>query len=217
DQLLERMAKSDGLMNILSGGAYYQKVFNLSESNRGHESEEDSYVRAYYEFPFNFKTKPERVAIVGAGSGNDVAAALRMGASHVDAIEIDPAIAFMGKHVHPEHPYAEPRVTLHINDARNFFRTARQQYDLIIYGVLDSHTAISHASNLRVDSYVYTREGITEAFNLLKPDGVMSIAFALPNESLGFKLSHILQGMPGAGKPLAGRLLYDACQCTASS
>jgi spermidine synthase len=214
-QLLERMTKADGLMNILSGGAYYQKVFNLSEGNRAHESDEDRYVRAYYEFPFNFKKKPERVAIVGAGSGNDVAAALRMGASHVDAIEIDPAIAFMGKTSHPEHPYDDPRVTLHINDARNFFRTAHQQYDLIIYGVLDSHTALSHASNLRVDSYVYTREGITEAFKLLKPDGVMSIAFALPNESLGFKLSHILQDIPGAGKPLAVRVGYDSNTTTA--
>jgi spermidine synthase len=214
-QLLEKMAKSDGLMNILSGGAYYQKVFNLSENNRGHESDEDRYVRAYYEFPFNFKKRPERVAIVGAGSGNDVAAALRMGASHVDAIEIDPAIAFLGKSYHPEHPYDDPRVTLNINDARNFFRTAHQQYDLIIYGVLDSHTALSHASNLRVDSYVYTREGITEAFKLLKPDGVMSIAFALPNESLGFKLSHILNDIPGAGKPLAVRVGYDSKTTTA--
>jgi spermidine synthase len=214
-QLLERMAKPDGLMNILSGGAYYQKVFNLAESNRGHESEEDGYVRAYYEFPFNFKKKPERVAIVGAGSGNDVAAALRMGASHVDAIEIDPAIAYLGKHYHPEHPYDDPRVTVRINDARNFFRTADQQYDLIIYGVLDSHTALSHASNLRVDSYVYTREGIAEAFKLLKPDGVMSVAFALPNESLGFKLSHILQELPGAGKPLAVRVRYDSSTTTA--
>ena len=214
-QLLERMSKSDGLMNILSGGAYYQKVFNLSETNRGHESEDDRYARAYYEFPFNFKQRPERVAIVGAGSGNDVAAALRMGASHVDAIEIDPAIAFLGKASHPEHPYDDPRVTLNINDARNFFRTAHQQYDLIIYGVLDSHTALSHASNLRVDSYVYTREGITEAFRLLKPDGVMSIAFALPNESLGFKLSHILQDIPGAGKPLAVRVGYDSKTTTA--
>jgi spermidine synthase len=214
-QLLERMAKSDGLMNLLSGGAYYQKVFNLAESNRGHESEEDRYVRAYYEFPFNFKDRPQRVAIVGAGSGNDVAAALRMGASHIDAIEIDPAIAHLGKHYHPEHPYDDPRVTLRINDARNFFRTADQQYDLIIYGVLDSHTALSHASNLRVDSYVYTREGIAEAFKLLKPDGVMSVAFALPNESLGFKLSHILQGLPGAGKPLAVRVRYDSSTTTA--
>ncbi len=214
-QLLERMSKADGLMNILSGGAYYQKVFNLSDENRGHESDEDHYARAYYEFPFNFKKKPERVAIVGAGSGNDVAAALRMGAAHVDAIEIDPAIAFLGKASHPEHPYDDPRVTLNINDARNFFRTAQGQYDLIIYGVLDSHTAISHASNLRVDSYVYTREGITEAFKLLKPDGVMSISFALPNDSLGFKLSHILQGIPGAGKPLAVRVGYDSKTTTA--
>jgi SAM-dependent methyltransferase len=214
-QLLEKMAKRDGLMNILSGGSYYQKVFNLSEANRGHEVEEDKYVRAYYEFPFNFKKRPERVAIVGAGSGNDVAAALRMGASHVDAIEIDPAIVFLGRHYHPEHPYDDPRVNVIINDARNFFRTAQQQYDLIIYGVLDSHTALSHASNLRVDSYVYTREGITEAFRLLKPDGVMSIAFALPNESLGFKLSHILSGIPGAGKPLAVRVGYDSKTTTA--
>jgi len=214
-QLLEKMAKPDGLMNILSSGAYYQKVFNLSEQNRGHEPDEDKYVRAYYEFPFSFKTKPERVAIVGAGSGNDVAAALRMGASHVDAIEIDPAIVFLGRAYHPEHPYDDPRVTTIVNDARNFFRTASQQYDLIIYGVLDSHTALSHASNLRVDSYVYTREGIAEAFRLLKPDGVMSIAFALPNESLGFKLSHILSDIPGAGKPLAVRVGYDSKTTTA--
>ena len=105
---------------------------------------------------------------------------------------------------HPEHPYDDPRVTLIINDARNFFRTAHQQYDLIIYGVLDSHTALSHASNLRVDLYVYTREGITEAFKLLKPDGVLSIAFALPNELLGFKLSHILSRHAGRRKA-AGR------------
>ena len=104
---------------------------------------------------------------------------------------------------------------LRINDARNFFRTTQQKYDLIIYGVLDSHTALSHASNLRVDSYVYTREGIAEAFKLLKPDGVLSIAFALPNDSLGFKLSHILQDLPGAGKPLAVRVLYDSHMTTA--
>ncbi len=108
-QLLERMSKSDGRMNLLSGGAYYQKVFDLAESNRGNESEELRYVRAYYEFPFNFKKKPLRVAIVGAGSGNDVAAALRMGASHVDAIEIDPAICLSRKQNHPEHLYNDPR------------------------------------------------------------------------------------------------------------
>jgi spermidine synthase len=214
-QLLERNAKADGLMQILSGGSYYQKVYNFADSKRGLESGADRYVRAYYEFPYNFNKTPERVAIVGSGSGNDVATALRMGAAHVDAIEIDPAIAFLGSKYHPERPYDDPRVTLSINDARNFFRTADQKYDLIVYGVLDSHTALSHASSLRVDSYVYTREGIAEAFRLLKPDGVLSISFTLVNDALGFKLSKILRDLPGAGKPLAVRVLYDSSQTTA--
>ncbi len=214
-QLLERAAKPDGLMQILSGGSYYQKVYNFADDKRGAESAEDRYVRAYYEFPYNFKKAPGRVAIVGSGSGNDVATALRMGATHVDAIEIDPAIAFLGSKYHPERPYDDPRVTLSINDARNFFRTADQKYDLIVYGVLDSHTALSHASNLRVDSYVYTREGIAEAFRLLKPDGVLSISFTLVNDALGFKLSKILRDLPGAGKPLAVRVGYDNERTTA--
>ena len=214
-QLLERTAKPDGLMQILSGGSCYQKVYNFAGTNRGLESGADRYVRAYYEFPYNFNKTPERVAIVGSGSGNDVATALRMGAAHVDAIEIDPAIAFLGSKYHPERPYDDPRVTLSINDARNFFRTADQKYDLIVYGVLDSHTALSHASSLRVDSYVYTREGIAEAFRLLKPDGVLSISFTLVNDALGFKLSKILRDLPGAGKPLAVRVLYDNSRTTA--
>jgi SAM-dependent methyltransferase len=214
-QLLERTAKADGLMMILSGGSYYQKVYNFADDKRGQESGADRFVRAYYEFPYNFKKAPERVAIVGSGSGNDVATALRMGAAHVDAIEIDPAIAFLGTKYHPERPYSDPRVNLSINDARNFFRTADQQYDLIVYGVLDSHAALSHASNLRVDSYVYTREGIAEAFRLLKPDGVLSISFTLVNDALGFKLSKILRELPGAGKPLAVRVRYDNVRTTA--
>jgi SAM-dependent methyltransferase len=214
-QLLERGAKPDGLMQILSGGSYYQKVYNFADDKRGHEPDADRYVRTYYEFPYNFKKAPERVAIVGSGSGNDVATALRMGAAHVDAIEIDPAIAFLGTKYHPERPYDDPRVTLSINDARNFFRTAQQQYDLIVYGVLDSHTALSHASNLRVDSYVYTREGFAEAFRLLKPDGVLAVSFTLVNDALGFKLSKILREQPGAGKPLAVRVLYDSARTTA--
>ena len=106
----------------------------------------------------------------------------------------NPAIAFLGNRYHPERPYDDPRVTLEINDARNFFRNAHQLYDLIIYGVLDSHTALSHASNLRVDLDVYTREGIKEAFALLKPGGVLSISFALPNEFIGIQTPSHYEG-----------------------
>ena len=215
-QLLERMAKSDGLMNLLSGGSYYQKVFNLAESNRGHESEDRPLRSGVLRISVQLQEAGRSVSRLSARAAATTWRRRCAWAQHTSMRSKSiPAIAYLGKHNHPEHPYDDPRVTLRINDARNFFRTADQQYDLIIYGVLDSHTALSHASNLRVDSYVYTREGIAEAFRLLKPDGVMSVAFALPNESLGFKLSHILQELPGAGKPLAVRVRYDSNTTTA--
>src|SRR6185503_12871858 len=59
-----------------------------------------------------------RVLILGAGAGNDVAAALLNGAEHVDAVEIDPVIADLGRRHHPARPYQDPRVSLTIDDGR---------------------------------------------------------------------------------------------------
>ena len=64
----------------------------------------------------------EDVLIIGAGSGNDVAAALANGAKHVDAVEIDPVINEIGRADHPDHPYDDPRVTVHLDDGRSFVR-----------------------------------------------------------------------------------------------
>src|SRR6185503_83340 len=54
------------------------------------------------------------VLIIGAGSGNDVSRALQWGARHVDAVEIDPAIYRLGRLHHPDRPYDDPRVQIHL-------------------------------------------------------------------------------------------------------
>ncbi len=87
-----------------------------------------------YELPYRLVPNPGRVLVVGAGTGNDVAAALRHGATHVDAVEIDPVILELGKKYHPEHPYDSARVTVFIDDARAFFKKTNQRYDLIVFG-----------------------------------------------------------------------------------
>jgi predicted membrane-bound spermidine synthase len=97
--------------------------------------------------------------VVGAGTGNDVAATLRAGAKRVDAIEIDPAIMLVGMLDHSEKPYQNPRTHAIVNDARSFLRTTDRKYDLIVYGLLDSHTLLSQGSSVRLDSFVYTIEG----------------------------------------------------------
>ena len=129
-----------------------------------------------YDLPTLFKATPENVLIVGAGSGNDVAGVLRGGAKHVTAVEIDPAIIEMGKAHHPESPYADPRVSIVTDDARSFMARTDATYDLIVFGLLDSHTA-GPMTNARLDHYVYTTENIARAKDLLKPGGVIVLAF----------------------------------------
>ena len=129
-----------------------------------------------YDFPLRFKPRPEHALIVGAGSGNDVAGALRGGAKRVTAVEIDPAIISMGRRHHPERPYQSPRVRVVNDDARSFFATTDEKYDLIIFGLLDSHTTTA-MTNARLDHYVYTRESLTRARSLLADGGVMFLSF----------------------------------------
>src|SRR5262249_13366424 len=55
-----------------------------------------------YDLPCLLKPAPEKMLVVGAGGGNDVAGGLRHGAKEIVAVEIDPAIIELGKRFHPE-------------------------------------------------------------------------------------------------------------------
>lgn len=193
-QLLEVGYSRDGLMIIRAAGHYYQRVRNLSSSAvEAATDPELRPIRDYYDLPYRIHPGPNEIAIVGAGSGNDVAAALRSGAQRVDAIEIDPAILLAGKDNHPERPYDNPRVQPIVNDARSFFRNTKNHYDMVVYGLLDSHTLLSHASSVRLDSFVYTVEGLREARSRLKGSGVLSLSFSVVNDDLGTKIYQMMK------------------------
>jgi len=117
----------------------------------------------------------ENVLIIGAGSGNDVSAALAYGAKHVDAVEIDPAIYALGRAEHPNLPYDDPRVSVHIDDGRSFVRKTRQNYDLVIYALVDSLVLHSGYSNLRLESFLFTREAFEDIKTRLRPGGVFAV------------------------------------------
>ncbi len=159
---------------------YHQKILDLSPEfvARFPDAQPNKSGLATYELPYRLVPHPGRVLVVGAGTGNDVAAALRHGATHVDAVEIDPFILRLGRTYHPEHPYDSPRGSVYVNDARAFFKKTNQKYDLIVFGYLDSHTMVTAFSSIRLDNYVYTLESIREARSLLKPNGSLVLAFA---------------------------------------
>ncbi|HUJ71482.1 MAG TPA: methyltransferase domain-containing protein [Verrucomicrobiae bacterium] len=181
-------------------GTVYQAALDLSDRFVAAHPEvfaREKVDRNHYNVPFDFKPDARRVLIVGAGTGNNAAAALRHGVEHVDCAEIDPQIYALGQRIHPEQPYSSPRVRMIVNDARAFFKQASGTYDLIWFGWLDAHTLGSSYNNMRLDHYVYTLESFREARRLLAPGGVLVVNFAAQRMWIADRLFNVLRQVFG--------------------
>ena len=170
------MKEREGSYYLYVNNVGYMTMVNLAPE-AGRKAAEAAKRDVSFDSSFRFLPKGARVLVLGAGAGNDVAAALRNGAAHVDAVEIDPVIYGLGKKLHPEHPYDSDKVAVIINDARHFLRDSTDQYDAIVFGFLDSVTQSSGYTNMRVDNYVYSKEAFARARELLKPEGILILKF----------------------------------------
>jgi SAM-dependent methyltransferase len=157
----------------------------------------------FYQWPYAvFGDTFEDVLILGAGSGTDVAAALRHHARHVDAVEIDPVILDLGRAHHPDRPYSDPRVTAITDDARHYLATTPKRYDLIVFALIDSLTVQSSFSSVRLESYMFTEESFGAVRSRLKPNGVMALYNYFREKWLVDRLANSVTGVFGH-EPLA--------------
>jgi MFS family permease len=170
--------------------------------------------KKFYFYPYQHvaRSSLKNVLIVGAGTGNDVAVALAEGAKHVDAVEIDPVLLGIGKAKHPDHPYDSPRVTVHTDDGRAFVQDTTKKYNLILFALPDSLTAVAGQSSIRLESYLLTEQSVQAAAKRLAPGGTM----AMYNYYAPFLLNRYATTMQEAfgrapcaqvGPPLGGRRL----------
>lgn len=175
---------------------FYQNMLDLSDQfKKAHPAlfPPEALQYDHYDVAYRFAERADDVLIVGAGSGNDAAGALRNGARHIDAIEIDPSIIMAGKALHPEQPYQSDSVNVVVDDARAYFKRSNKVYDLIVFGLLDSHTLTSSFTNVRLDNYVYTVESLREARRHLKPGGLVVLIFEVQREWLGRRIYSMLE------------------------
>jgi spermidine synthase len=162
-----------------------------------------------YELPYRFTDVKNKALIVAAGGGNDAAGALRSGVQQVDGVEIDPGIYELGRAYHPERPYQDPRVHIVIDDARAFLKKNQNAYDVISFGLLDSHNLSSAHTNLRPDHYIYTEESFKDAKKNLGEDGVLAVSFFVDKRAwVGERIYGLLKKVFG-GDPYAFNV-YDA-------
>ena len=145
-----------------------------------------------YDMPLLFHPNPKSFLIVGAGSGNDAAGALRHNVESVTAVEIDPAIITIGQELHPENPYLSSKVQVVNDDARSFFATTSEKYDVISFGLLDSHTTTA-LTNARLDHYVYTKESLIQAKSRLENGGIMALTFEAQKPFIVDRIQMVLE------------------------
>jgi hypothetical protein len=139
--------------------------------------------------PYALLDKP-KVLVLGAGAGSDLLLALYHGATRVDAVELNPQMtafvqdrysAFAGK------VYEDPRIELHIKEARGFVAQSETLYDLIHIGLLDSFGASGSGVQSLNESYIYTVEALREYMAHTTPGGMIAITRWLklpPRDSL---------------------------------
>jgi SAM-dependent methyltransferase len=173
---------------------YHQFILNLDPRFTAHYEDLEKW-RKSYDFPFSLKTLPDKcdILVLGAGTGNDVAAALRNCDCRIDSVELDPMILKIGKNRHPEKPYTNERVRIFTADARAFLTAAKKKYDIIVFGWLDSHRLFSSLSNVRQDNFVYTVEAMKKARHALKKDGLLVLSFYVGADWIGGKIFGMLK------------------------
>jgi spermidine synthase len=184
--------KGDYVLTV--NNMFFQSIVDLSKassSDPAHYPEELNGL-TQYDIPLMLHPHPQKFLIVGAGTGNDAAAGLRHGVEQITAVEIDPAIISLGHRYHPEHPYESGKVRVVNDDARSFFSRTHEKYDVISFSALDSHTTTA-MTNARLDHYVYTKESIARAKELLADGGVLVLSFAPQRTFIADRMATVLR------------------------
>ena len=175
-------------VHLLAGGTLWSPYYKITFGREGrdtvievnnifHQSMAPVAQKEYfYQWPYMaFGDTFQNVLVLGAGSGTDVAAALKHGAIHVDAVEIDPVIVQLGREYHPDRPYSDPRVSVIIDDARHFLRTTTKKYDLVVFALIDSLTLQSSFSGVRLESYMFTEQAFRAVRDRLAANGLLVV------------------------------------------
>ena len=118
--------------------------------------------------PLALHPSPDRVAVIGLGSGATVSATATFDAKEIDVFEINPEVVTASAYFAQatREPLKDPRVHLLVGDARNYFLASRKKYDVII----------SEPSNpwIEGEGFLFTRDFYRLVRKRLAPGGVFT-------------------------------------------
>jgi len=117
--------------------------------------------------------------VIGPGGGRDILSALVFGARHVDGVEINPIIVndvMLGRFLaYSGGIYADPRVSIHVEDGRSFVRRSPERFDVIQASLVDTWAATAAGAYTLTENSLYTTEAFGDYLDHLTDNGVLTI------------------------------------------
>ncbi len=133
-----------------------------------------------------------RLLIGGLGLGYTLAAALRHTgtAAEIVVAELVPAVVRWNRELlghHAGHPLRDARVSVHEGDVGLLLKAAPQAYDAILLDVDNGPEGLTRRDN----NWLYSVQGLTAAFKALRPDGVLAVWSAGPDQVFAERLRRV--------------------------
>lgn len=133
-----------------------------------------------------------RVLVGGLGMGFTLAAALsHLGPdAEVVVAELLPAIVTWNRGPlgnHAGNPLNDERTTVKVGDVAKIIRAERKGYDAILLDVDNGPNGFTSKKN----DWLYTTDGLTEAYTALRPEGILAVWSAGPSRNFRERLRKI--------------------------
>ncbi len=161
--------------------------------------------------PYHLR-RPERLLVVGSGTGGDVRLARYHQVPRIDALELNPqVIELVDRHFadYAGAVYRQPGVSLHIAEARDFLSRSDARYDLLQLALVDAAGASATGLYALNESYLYTREAMALYLDHLAPGGYLAITrwIKLPPRDTLKLFATAIEALKAAGLPEPERRL----------
>lgn len=124
---------SDGTVAVLrhSSGNLSLRVNGKTDASSGEDLQTQILLG---QTPLILKPDAQDVLVVGLGSGVTAGTILRHPIERLDLVEISPAVVEASSHFrdHNHSPLKDPRLRLHLEDAKTFLQVVPRRYDIVI-------------------------------------------------------------------------------------
>src|SRR5262245_24155363 len=119
-----------------------------------------------------------RVLVIGVGGGIDVQNALRRGAEHVTAVDLQPITLELHRGRLAEWTggtLLRPEVELVAAEGRHYVRSSTEDFDLVQLTGVDTFSAQTTGAYVLAESYLYTVEAFQDYLRRVGADGLVSL------------------------------------------